>query len=146
MAFSDPIVGGETLIRRAIKSANYIANVAGWQISRDGVAEFLNAVIRGTINIAGGIVNITNVGLEVVDSNSRYIVNTGAGFKGNPVPNDGSYTASQYQGYFMQPTDPYNGFDMLEGYLAVNATGSFFTNVELTSPSINARKRAHIKL
>lgn len=54
--FSDPIVGGQTLIRRAIKSPDYIAGVSGWSINRDGTAEFSNALVRGDFatGVAGG--------------------------------------------------------------------------------------------
>lgn len=146
MGFSNPIVGGETLIRRAIKSPDFVTNVSGWSINRDGTAEFLEAIIRGTISIAGGIVQITNVGIEVIDSNSRYVINTGAGFKGNPIPDDGSFIAQQLVATFYQPATPYNGFTVLPGYVAQNNSANFFTNIELTSPAINSQKRGHIKV
>lgn len=49
MPFSDPIVAGTTLIRRAIQSVDYVAGVSGWIIERNGDAEFNDAVFRGTI-------------------------------------------------------------------------------------------------
>lgn len=52
--FSNPIIGGATtLIRKAIQSANYVANVSGWRISKDGDAEFNNAVVRGLLSLVG---------------------------------------------------------------------------------------------
>lgn len=47
--FNDPVVGGQgALIRQWIKSPDYVPGVSGWQIARDGSAEFNNLVIRGT--------------------------------------------------------------------------------------------------
>ncbi len=43
-----------------IKSSNYSAGSAGWQIRGDGVAEFQNVTVRGTLNasdISGGALN-----------------------------------------------------------------------------------------
>lgn len=52
MPFGDPIVAGNTLVRDAIQSPNYVAGVSGWTINRDGSAEFSNVVVRGTF-VAG---------------------------------------------------------------------------------------------
>lgn len=51
MAFSNPIVGGTTLIREAIHSPNYVAGVSGWTINKDGTAEFADATIRGDLDV-----------------------------------------------------------------------------------------------
>lgn len=48
MPFSNPVVGGDTLIRNAIQSQDYVAGVSGWAIKRDGTAEFNNVTVRGT--------------------------------------------------------------------------------------------------
>lgn len=52
MAFSDPIVGTEVLIRNQIQSENFSVDpetgVSGWQIKRDGTATFNNLVIGGS--------------------------------------------------------------------------------------------------
>lgn len=49
--FADAVVGGDgTLIRKAIKSPDYVAGTAGWSINKDGSAEFNNLAIRGTFN------------------------------------------------------------------------------------------------
>lgn len=61
MAFSNPIVGGTTLIREAIHSPNYAAGVSGWSINRDGSAEFADATVRGNV-----IVTDPATGSEVV--------------------------------------------------------------------------------
>lgn len=49
MAFSDPIVGTEVLIRNQIQSENFSSDpaigVTGWQIKKDGTATFNNLVV-----------------------------------------------------------------------------------------------------
>lgn len=47
MGFRNPIVGGTTLVRSAIKSPNYSAGSSGWTINADGTAEFNSMTIRG---------------------------------------------------------------------------------------------------
>lgn len=49
MAFSDPIVAGEELIRTGIRSSNYAAGLAGWRVARNGDAEFNDVLIRGEL-------------------------------------------------------------------------------------------------
>jgi hypothetical protein len=46
--FNNSILAGTTLVRDAMKSENYVAGTAGWQISRNGDAEFNNLVARGS--------------------------------------------------------------------------------------------------
>lgn len=53
MTFSNPIVGGTTLIRPAIHSPDYDPGVSGWTINKDGSAEFNNVVIRGGTVVSG---------------------------------------------------------------------------------------------
>lgn len=50
MPFRDPIVSGNTLVREAIQSGNYVAGVAGWKISSNGDAEFNSVAVRGWFN------------------------------------------------------------------------------------------------
>lgn len=47
MTFSNPIVGGTTLIRPAIHSPDYVEGSTGWSINKDGSAEFNDVTIRG---------------------------------------------------------------------------------------------------
>lgn len=47
MPFGDPILGGNTLIRDAIQSGNYVLNTSGWAINVDGTAQFFNVTIIG---------------------------------------------------------------------------------------------------
>lgn len=49
MAFQNDVVGGITLVRPAIQSANYVPGVSGWAINRDGSAEFASGTFRGPV-------------------------------------------------------------------------------------------------
>jgi hypothetical protein len=52
--FGNTILGGAgTLIRKMIRSPNYVTGVSGWTINKDGSAEFNNVVIRGGQVISG---------------------------------------------------------------------------------------------
>lgn len=52
--FANSVVGGaETLIRSAVKSFGYIANVAGWRIARDGTADLNAVTLRGSMEVDG---------------------------------------------------------------------------------------------
>lgn len=52
MAFSNDITGGQgALLRRAIKSPNYVPGVSGWSINKDGTAEFTSGQFRGAVLI-----------------------------------------------------------------------------------------------
>lgn len=53
MQFSNPIVAGTSLVRSAIKSPLYTPGVDGWSVNRDGTAEFLSLIARGSVVIAG---------------------------------------------------------------------------------------------
>lgn len=46
--FTNPVFGGNTLIRPAVRSPNYQQGVQGWKINRDGSAEFNDLTLRGT--------------------------------------------------------------------------------------------------
>lgn len=59
--FSNPVFGGNVLIRPALKSPNYQAGLLGWQIARDGSAEFNNLTIRGTFNGTNFIINSAGI-------------------------------------------------------------------------------------
>lgn len=53
MTFRNSVVGGDTLVRAAIQSPNFVTGVSGWTIKRDGSAEFNNVTIRGGTVISG---------------------------------------------------------------------------------------------
>ncbi len=49
MPFRNPIVAGEELTIEAIRSENYVENVSGWRIAKNGVAQLIDAIILGTL-------------------------------------------------------------------------------------------------
>jgi hypothetical protein len=51
--FTNPLVAGNTLIREAIQSPDYVAGVSGWTINKDGTAEFNSVVVRGVLDVKG---------------------------------------------------------------------------------------------
>jgi hypothetical protein len=58
MGFRNEAVGGTTLVRAAIKSPNYVLNVTGWSINKDGTAQFTGVVlIGGTLTGTNFIIN-----------------------------------------------------------------------------------------
>lgn len=83
MAYSNPIVAGDTLVRDAIKSENYMTGVSGWAIFRDGTAEFNNITARG--NITASSVDVATPTGHVIISSSD--VDNAIQF----VPNGGTY-------------------------------------------------------
>lgn len=105
--FSNAIVGGmETLIRSAIRSANYVANVAGWRIAKDGSAELNTATIRGSLSAGGGNVLVNSTGVHVIGANARTDINTAAGFVHEQIPNTGQRVLVQSSALFLNPPDP----------------------------------------
>lgn len=65
MPFTNPLVAGTTLIRSAIKSPDYVAGTSGWQISKDGSAEFNDVTVRGAL-------------VSIGDNGSEVDIHTGA--------------------------------------------------------------------
>jgi len=52
--FANPLVSAlGRLIRAQIQSPNFVTGVSGWRIGRDGVAEFLNLIARGSLDVGG---------------------------------------------------------------------------------------------
>lgn len=49
--FSDPVFGGQTLIRYAARSPNFVAGQSGWSLFRTGDAEFNQGRFRGAVLI-----------------------------------------------------------------------------------------------
>ncbi|MFD9053297.1 hypothetical protein [Streptomyces zaomyceticus] len=60
MSFNNPLVAGTTLVRRAIKSPDYVPGVSGWSINRDGTVEFNALTSRGEV-IAGNATDYVKV-------------------------------------------------------------------------------------
>jgi hypothetical protein len=56
-----------------LRSSNYVAGSAGWQIRGDGAAEFASAAIRGTLTadrISGGTLNFSNFTASNINADS----------------------------------------------------------------------------
>jgi hypothetical protein len=53
LPFSNPIFGGNKLIREAIQSPDFVEGVSGWAIRKDGTTEFNESTFRGSITIVG---------------------------------------------------------------------------------------------
>jgi hypothetical protein len=53
MTFTNSILAGTTLVREAISSEGFVSGSTGWEIQRDGDAEFNNVDIRGDWTIQG---------------------------------------------------------------------------------------------
>jgi len=49
MAFTNSILAGSKLVREAIQSPNYVSNVSGWSVNKDGTAEFADLTARGRV-------------------------------------------------------------------------------------------------
>lgn len=69
MPFSNPVVGGTTLVRDSIHSPLFVHNSTGWSINQDGSAEFNNALIRGGVIVGNGTTNTI-----IIDSNTDSIL------------------------------------------------------------------------
>lgn len=54
MAFQNSILAGGTLVREFIQSEGYMSGSVGWQIARDGSAEFNSVVLRGAWFVING--------------------------------------------------------------------------------------------
>jgi hypothetical protein len=59
--FSNPVFGGNTLIRPAMRSPNYVAGVSGWSINRAGDAEFNDLTLRGEFVGTDYIINSAGI-------------------------------------------------------------------------------------
>lgn len=54
IGFRNPVIGGDgELVIDNIHSRNYVAGVSGWEIDRDGSAEFNDVTVRGEFEITG---------------------------------------------------------------------------------------------
>lgn len=77
MGFSNPVVGGTTLVRPAIHSPDYVPGVSGWSINIDGSVEFNNGTFRGTITAAQIIGAIITGGvIQTSATNPRIVIDS----------------------------------------------------------------------
>jgi hypothetical protein len=81
MPFTNEVIGTNgVLIRNWLQSANYQAGISGWQITKDGAAEFNNGTFRGSIEVGSltgqhFIVNNATTGdvIDIYDTSNRLI-------------------------------------------------------------------------
>lgn len=103
MGFGNAIVAGFTLVRQAIQSANYVAGVAGWMVSRDGNAEFNDVTMRGELLVEDPDGSYVRVFDEDPGEGAVVLVNP-ADFVGHTITpgrirafsDDGGFTFSTY--------------------------------------------------
>jgi hypothetical protein len=124
MPFGDPPVGGNTLIRPAIHSPNYVAGVSGWSINRDGSAEFNNATFRGNVIVKSG--------------NSQIFVTT---VSGNPTAQFNPDTTLYDAGFIRAIVT--GGLPTLEMFSPATNTG-FFAGVTLVGGATVNDTRAFV--
>lgn len=144
MAFSNPVVGGSTLVRNAIQSQDFSAGVSGWAIFRTGAAEFNNVTVRGTVIAGGGNVVLNASGIDVKDTGGtvEYLVNRTGGFVARNIPNNGAQMQMGVIGLFMTPQNPtpLGNTVAISGQILVgtsNPVGSVErVNIQLFSPAL----------
>lgn len=111
--FQHSIAGGQgNLIAAFVQSPNFQHLVQGWQIARDGSAEFNNLVLRGTFNGTNFIINSSGAFFysgTPAAGNLIYSITAGATSDGlgNAIPNPGS---TSY-------------FNSGSGYISLNVNG-----------------------
>ena len=124
MAFTDPIVGGTTLIRTAIRSPNYAAGTAGWTINRDGSAEFNQITSRGTVIVG------TAPGQVILDENAGNGRLSATGIDGTKLVVDTGLTA----GISMTPALSGHSYQEASIEAFVNGAGTHHPVTLMTSP------------
>lgn len=95
-----------TLIRKALKSDNYATGVSGWQVTRDGTAEFNGGIFRGSVQVgnpaSGEVIIQQGIPAALADYYSAVTI-TSASIQ--IIAADGSYF------YMLAGNDPGTGFD-----------------------------------
>jgi len=81
MAFRNPAIAGQYLVRPALRSPNYVTGSTGWTVNRDGSAELNSAVIRGSVSIGNPAAQhailanpATGDVVDVYDSSNRLVM------------------------------------------------------------------------
>jgi len=106
VSFTNPIVGGVTLVRPSIQSPNYVPATAGWTVNADGTVEFNSGTFRGSISAGGGTVLLNSGGVAVIQGTHDYEINQTAGFLARVVPDDGTWWQLANNGLFWQSSNP----------------------------------------
>jgi len=96
--FQHDIAGGQgNLIITSVQSPNFVHNSTGWQIKKDGSAEFNNLTIRGTFN-----------GTNFVLNSSGFFLYSGPPASGNLIESFTNGTGTDGQGNaYLQGTTSY---------------------------------------
>lgn len=97
MPFTNEVIGTNgVLIRNWLQSQNYVPGTSGWQITKDGNAEFNNGTFRGSIEVGSlsgqhFIVNNSTTGdvVDIYDSSGRLIFS---------IDSNGILTSYNYSG------------------------------------------------
>lgn len=157
MPYSNPIVGGTSLVRPAINSPGYVPGVTGWSINVDGTAEFSNATVRGTflIGIPGTTSYITISGTVPVELVTYYStrLSTLASFVIIMAPdNSGDYRYEIVGKSITAPTVDYYGTGWVQGGVVtefqstqnVNGVGGRITNFNHLSGGVAGQEAAWI--
>jgi hypothetical protein len=131
MGFEDPILGGDTLIRNAIQSRDYVAGSSGWAIKADGTAEFNDVIVNG----GGGTGKITIDGdtFTVYDSaGNKICVINGDGLVIGPDLRNGTQSSLT-----LDPANPEIAFKLADNSgTSYNIAGILTSS--LGNPSLNA--------
>jgi hypothetical protein len=83
------IIAGSIAVGEHIQSAGYIPGSEGWRIGGNGVAEFSNAVVRGTVFASAGEIGGNSLGSTFIQSS-----NYSAGSAGWRLQSDGALEAN----------------------------------------------------
>jgi hypothetical protein len=140
MDADDPIAAGDgSLIFPAIKSPNFVTGVSGWFLDRDGDIELNDAVIRGTVDIAGGVVTVNNMGIEVTGPTEKFTINVTGGIRARKIPDDGSFITVNSDGIFIHEKEPspllgLNSNSAVMQTDNINAGGSEWVRMRIYSP------------
>jgi len=142
--FANNILGGAAnLIRKAIRSPNYITGVSGWTINKDGSAEFNGLAIRGTFNGTNFLINSAGAFFYSPTEAAGNLVASSANAAGTDQFGD-HYLAGQssYQGGTATSVAAgvisfYTG--SLAGGWALAATQQFFSGLILMSTGLETQ-------
>ncbi|MHB1433997.1 MAG: hypothetical protein ACYCVZ_18020 [Streptosporangiaceae bacterium] len=123
MPFANPVMAGRYLVRQVMQSAGYVAGKAGWQIAKDGTAQFNNVTILGTFSTQtaqGNVLQLANGEIVFTDSSGNILdlIELGSDFIAFYV---GDGTPGQYANVLTLDTSQVQ----VTGSLTVTGTASY---------------------
>jgi len=154
-------VSGDTGNDSSIRSSNYSAGSAGWKINSDGVAEFQNATIRGSLNASditsgtlssdrldtdfiavGGAASDVNSGSTTIDGDN---ITTGTITTGqlnfSPLENGDAITSGSVGGITINAANIQSNYSAgTSGFLIESDGDAFFNSVTVNNPIITLGK------